>query len=104
MEWPFKEEVFAGTWVDVQLVNNLLELEGIPTIVANAKIANHLNRVRAVYVLDPARLERAREIVRRVEDGQTLRDPKTYRSWRCHDCNELIEGQFSVCWSCGRAH
>ena len=104
MDLPFREEVFAGSWVDVELLNNLLVVEGIPTMVAHAKIANHLDRVRALYVLDPERVERAREIVRRVTDGQTLRDPQTYRSWRCHGCNELIEGQFAVCWNCGRPH
>ena len=104
MDLPFREEVFTGTWVDVELVNNLLVVEGILTVVANAKLSTYLNRIRALYVLDPDRVERAREIVARVSEGQTLQDPKAYRSWRCRGCNELIEGQFVVCWNCGRPH
>ena len=25
------------------------------------------------------------------------------KSWRCRDCGEIIEGQFSECWKCGRS-
>jgi ribosomal protein S14 len=25
------------------------------------------------------------------------------KSWRCRDCGENIEGQFSECWKCGRS-
>jgi hypothetical protein len=104
MEWPsFKEEVFAGNWVDAELVNNLLATEGIPTIVAAAKEIHpeQLGPVRGVYVLDRKSFERAKEIVNRVRRGETLKDPKTYRAWRCKQCNELIEGQFETCWKCG---
>src|SRR5690349_3803759 len=102
---PFREEVFVGNWVDVQLVNDLLALEGIQTIVAAAKIVDPTKfdrNLRAVFVLDRDRLERAREIVARVRRGESLKDPKSYRSWRCRGCNELVEGQFEVCWKCGR--
>jgi rubrerythrin len=104
MEWPsFKEEVFAGNWVDAELVNNLLVTEGIPTIVTAAKQMHQelLGNVHCVYVLDRNSCERAKEIVDRVRRGETLKAPKTYRAWRCKQCNELIEGQFETCWKCG---
>ena len=25
------------------------------------------------------------------------------KSWRCRDCSEIIEGQFSECWKCWRS-
>ena len=59
--------------------------------------------LRDVYVLDGDSFERAREIVDRVRRGERLVDPKTYRAWRCKGCNELVEGQFQVCWKCGNA-
>jgi len=105
MESPFREEVFVGNWVDVELVNNLLTLEGIQTIVAASKVHDPTRferNLHAVYVLDRDRLDRAREIVGRVRRGESLKDPKSYRSWRCPGCNELIEGQFEICWKCGR--
>jgi hypothetical protein len=105
MDLPFREQVFTGNWVDAELVNNLLTVEGIQTIVAAAKALDPTRferNLRSVYVLDPDRVEQARAIVAAVRKGETLRDPKTYRSWRCRHCDELVEGQFDVCWKCGR--
>jgi hypothetical protein len=97
---PFREQVYVGTWTDSALVNNLLVREQINTIVAAAQVPFHL---RAVYVLDPSKLDRAREIVAHWVRHEPLVDPKSYRSWRCRACNELVEGQFEVCWKCGKA-
>ncbi len=98
---PFRQEVYVGNWMEAGLVNSLLESEGIDTLVANAKQIGTAPRLRAVYVLNEAQAERAREIVARYLSGETLVDPKSYRSWRCRGCNELVEGQFEVCWKCG---
>ncbi len=96
---PFREQVFVGNWADAQLVNNLLIVEGIDSIVANDKRGS---RQRAVYVLDEAQIGRAGEIVAAYLRREPLKNPKSYRSWRCRSCNELIEGQFEVCWNCGQ--
>jgi rubrerythrin len=106
MEWPFREEVFTGTWVEVELVNNVLGVRGIPTLVAASKRHDNSRLVanlRTIYVLDEKHLANARAIVARVKSGEPVEDPKTYRSWRCKQCNELVEGQFEVCWKCGRS-
>jgi hypothetical protein len=26
---------------------------------------------------------------------------RTVESWRCRNCSELMEGQFTACWKCG---
>ncbi len=96
-----REVVFVGSWVDVALVDNLLDNEGIATLVAADKRAPRYRR--AIYVLDASDLERARAIVLRFVRHEPLVDPKSYRSWRCRDCNELIEGQVAACWKCGAA-
>ena len=99
---PFREEVYSGSWADAALVNNLLEVEGIRTIVAANKRSSRIEPFeRAVYVLDPTAVDRARDIVSRYQRHEPLKDPKSYRSWRCRACNELVEGQFDVCWKCG---
>ena len=82
------------------VLRTLLESEGIQIIALGTPHARRLDR-QEIFVLNEAQLERAREIVRRFIDGQPLVDPKTYRSWRCRGCNELVEGQFDVCWKCG---
>ena len=100
-EPPFAEEVYVGSSTDTALLNNLLVREGIDTVVAADK---HSNRLRqAVYVIDVSQIDRAREIVARFLRGEPLINPKSYRSWRCRTCNELIEGQFEVCWNCQSA-
>jgi hypothetical protein len=92
------ERVYTGDWTDVALVNNLLEREGVDTIVIAAQESRYL---RSVYVVDAADVDRAHDIIGRYLRGEPLDDPRFYRSWRCRSCNELLEGQFDVCWNCG---
>jgi hypothetical protein len=101
-ELPFSQEVYVGTWTDVGLVNGLLESEGIATTVTEARNVRR-NTWRAIQVLNEAQVARAREIVAHYLAGEPLIDPKSYRSWRCRACNELVEGQFQECWKCGAA-
>lgn len=101
-ELPFREEVYAGGRTDAALLDNLLQVEGLDTIVALDKRFARLGRESAsVFVLDPAHVQRARDIVERYQRREPLKDPKSYRSWRCRACNELVEGQFEACWKCG---
>ncbi len=95
---PFRERIFVGSWTNVALVNNLLEREGLATTIAAARESRYQ---RAIYVLNPEHLDHARDIVGRSLRGEPLDDPKSYKSWRCRSCNELIEGQFDLCWKCG---
>src|ERR1700730_1155859 len=102
-DMPFREEVYAGGGTDAALLDNLLQVEGIDTIVTADKQYARISPLvgASVYVLDPAQVERARAIVERFRRRAPLKDPKSYRSWRCRACNELVEGQFEVCWKCG---
>jgi rubrerythrin len=99
--FPYENEVYVGRdLTDATLVDNLLKTEGIDAIIAPPKTGSRA--LRSVYVLDRAHMARARAIVERYRRGEPLVDPKTVKSWRCRTCNELIEGQFDVCWKCGR--
>ena len=104
-EMPFREEVYAGGRTDAALLDNLLQVEGIDTLITPDKrfsrIGPHVGS--SVYVLDPAQVERARDIADRYRRNEPLKDPRSYRSWRCRACNELIEGQFEICWKCSRS-
>jgi len=97
----FRQVLYVGTWANAALVNGLLEREGIATIVAADKVSPRYRR--AVHLLDATEADRARQIVERFVRREPMRDPKSYRSWRCCGCNELIEGQFEACWNCGGA-
>ena len=96
---PFHEEVYVGTWEDCALVDHLLVQNGIPTLVGTDARSSRFTR--AIYVLDPDYVDLARHIVDRFVNKEPLEDPKSYRSWRCRSCNELVEGQFEACWNCG---
>jgi hypothetical protein len=97
----FGQVLYVGSWANVALVNSLLEREGIATMVATDKVSPRYRR--AVHLLDPTEVGKAREIVERFVRREPMKDPKSYRSWRCRGCNELIEGQFEVCWNCGES-
>jgi hypothetical protein len=98
----FRERVYTGNWPEASLLNSLLETEEIQTVVVEALGARR-GGPHEIYVLNESQIVRAREIVDRFVAGAPLVDPKTDRSWRCPHCNELIEGQFDVCWKCGRS-
>jgi hypothetical protein len=99
--FPYENEAFTGTAIDAAQVSNLLNAEGIDTVVAPPRTGSRT--LRAVYVLDAADLTRARAVGERYARGEALVDAKAIRSWRCPRCNELREGQFAVCWQCGHA-
>ena len=100
--FPYEHEVYVGRdSTDAALVDNLLKAEGIDTVIAPPQAGSRV--LRSVYVLDAAQLRRARAIVAKYASGEPLADPRSVRSWRCVTCNELVEGQFDVCWKCGKA-
>ncbi|HEX7139126.1 MAG TPA: hypothetical protein VF219_14830 [Vicinamibacterales bacterium] len=99
--FPYENEVYVGdNLTAATLVDNLLKAAGIDTVVAPPQSESRTRR--SVYVLESSQLERARGIVSKFIRNEPLEAPRSIRSWRCIDCNELIEGQFDVCWKCGR--
>ena len=99
--FPYENEVYVGeSLTAATLVDNLLKTAGIDTLVAAPKSGSRARR--SVYVLENAQLEQARAIVAKFVRGEPLVDPRSIRSWRCRACNEIVEGQFDVCWKCGR--
>ena len=51
-----------------------------------------------LWVIDDEKAARAKAILKK-----TLAPLESVkRPWRCQDCDETIEGQFSECWKCGR--
>jgi hypothetical protein len=100
--FPYENEVYVGdTLTAAALVDNLLKSAGIDTVVAPPKSGSRSQR--AVFVLEDDQLARARGIVAKFVRGEPLVDPRSIRSWRCRSCNEIVEGQFDVCWKCGSA-
>ncbi len=100
--FPYEHEVYVGRDLTAAaLLDNLLKSAGIDTVIAPPRAGSRT--ARSVYVLESDQLDRARAIVAQFVRGEPLVDPRSIRSWRCPVCNELIEGQYDVCWKCGRA-
>ena len=83
-------------------LKNVLEQSGIDCVIKNAQLSGGLGEIPfleclpELWVLKDLDLDRAGELLAELEKP----DEETPQ-WRCRKCNELIEGQFSVCWKCG---
>jgi hypothetical protein len=56
--------------------------------------------VCSVWVTDDAQFEAANDLLVAFFSGDFARKFRG-ESWRCADCGERLEGQFTQCWSCG---
>ena len=52
-----------------------------------------------LWVLEDFQYEKAKALV----DAVLSTSEKQGRAWRCSDCDEPIEGQFTECWKCGNS-
>jgi len=55
----------------------------------------------SVWVLDDDEYDRAKELVL-VFKGRDKTSQVELTVWKCLECDELIESQFSECWKCGK--
>jgi hypothetical protein len=88
--------------LEIYHLKNLLAAEGIATTVKNellSRLAGEIPFIECapqLCLLSEADRLRAEEVVRDFRRPVT-RGP----AWRCAQCGEEIEGQFSACWRCG---
>ena len=82
-------------------VQSLLEADNIPCIVKNQSLAGGIGELPInecwpeIWVLNDEDSSEAEQII------QATLSPSEQAPWHCQ-CGEDIEGQFSVCWNCGR--
>jgi hypothetical protein len=85
-----------------EMFKSLLEEAGIPSLIRNEFLSVAAGEVpflpTELWILNDEDYPRAKELV----DG--LRDEKIeiHEPWLCPDCGEMIEGQFTSCWKCGK--
>ena len=88
----------------IEHVRAVLAQEGIKTSVRNQYLTGGIGQLPAfdcwpeLWLLDDAQTQRAQAII------NTLLAESTHvalASWRCQACQEMIEGQFALCWNCG---
>ncbi len=87
----------------VSNIKNILETHGINSIIQKQYSSAAVGEIPVIecwpelWILDPAQLERAKEIV----SGAINPDTELLPPWECKACHETIEGQFTACWNCG---
>lgn len=91
-------EVFktGKSWA-AAMVKDLLESEGISAHVRET-FAYYHPAWYIVYIEDPAQDAAARRIVTAFEARGDA--PENPWKWRCPNCGEDVEAQFTACWNC----
>ncbi|MHC4207226.1 MAG: putative signal transducing protein [Planctomycetota bacterium] len=54
----------------------------------------------AVWIQDDGRYEQALNLIRQIENKK-LNPPSGGSPWKCPNCDENMEAQYTDCWKCG---
>ena len=96
--------VYSGPVLAVAThLKHVLDMNGIECEVRGEYLAAGVGEIPVIeawpelWVLDKANGENAARLVREaLEEGESEQ-----ASWECQNCQEVVEGQFAVCWNCG---
>ena len=94
----------AADPVQVGHLRSVLESEQIRTLIKNEHLTGGIGELPAVecwpeiWVVEPRDHARAEHLLG--ELLKSLQQPSTGESWRCPNCGEEIEPQFTDCWRC----
>jgi hypothetical protein len=101
-----KRVYIAMNPTDAHLLKGALESEGIEAVVqgeflwiARGEVPITTDTAPSVWVIDETDYERATEIVKAFQSSEGMSDPEN-EEWKCDNCNEINEGQFTECWNC----
>ncbi|MBI5094143.1 MAG: DUF2007 domain-containing protein [Candidatus Hydrogenedentes bacterium] len=102
------KKVFAAQHpFEAHLVRGLLEGQGIEAEVRGEDLFSVRGEVPitqdtlpSVWVLADSQVEQAMDLVTAYLSKEAPADTEA-TEWRCPDCGEQIEPQFTVCWKCG---
>lgn len=101
-----KQIYSAANMLDAQLLKDFLLDRGIEVIIKGELLMGAIGEIPAdttpsVWVMDDSDYEAAKSLVSAFEDPDKIISPEK-TVWKCLDCDELIEPQFSQCWKCGK--
>lgn len=89
---------------EAHVVRGFLESNGIDAIVRGDHLQGGWGELPvdlcAVWITDDSQFERANALLISFLKGDFARELKD-QNWRCPNCGENLEGQFTECWSCG---
>ena len=91
---------------EAHLVKGFLESQGIEAVVRGEYLTSGWGELPvdlcSVWITDDAQYERANELLIAFLSGAFARKFGA-ENWRCPQCGEQLEGQFTACWKCGAA-
>lgn len=101
-----KQVYIADDPTEAHLVKGILEqygisceIQGEALWIARGQLPLTSETLPTIWIRDDNRFEEAKELLERFKEG-TLTS-KTEKNWRCPECGEEVEGQFTECWQCG---
>lgn len=104
-----KKVYMAMNPTDAHLLKGLLESKGIEAVVqgeflwsTRGEVPITTETAPSVWVIDDADYEKAMEIVKEFQSSENISGSGN-KEWKCANCNESNEGQFTECWNCGTA-
>ena len=91
---------------EAHLVRGFLESNGVAAVVRGEFLTSGWGElpvdVCAVWITDDAQYETANTLLMAFLKGDAAREFRG-QHWRCPQCGEQLEGQFTACWKCGAA-
>ena len=93
---------------DAHVLHGLLQAAGIASVIRGDDFVPlqggglfHMETRPSIWVLDDEHYGDALEIAAEYAAGEPVGSAAD--TWRCRSCGETVEGQFTECWSCGKA-
>lgn len=86
-------------------IKNLLEDQGFHCIIRNEHLQGVAGEIPPIecwpeiWVAEDSQYEEAGKMVEAALASPVTSGP----TWKCHDCGEVLEHQFSECWNCGKS-
>jgi hypothetical protein len=101
-----KQVYIADDPTEAHLVKGILEQYGISCEVrgeslwiARGQLPLTSETLPTIWIFDDNKFEEATELTERFQN-RTL-SSNTGANWKCPECGEEVEGQFTECWQCG---
>jgi hypothetical protein len=101
-----KQVYIADDPVEAHLVKGILEQYGISCEIrgeslwrARGGLPLTSETLPTIWIVDDSKFEEATELTERFQNGTLTANAGT--DWKCPECGEEVEGQFTECWQCG---
>lgn len=101
-----KQVYIADDPTEAHLVKGILEQYGISCEIrgealwiSRGGVPLTSETLPTIWIKDDGRYEEAKELTERFQKGTLT--TKTGSDWKCPECGEEVEGQFTDCWQCG---